>query len=66
LKKLQTPLTLGLNDHIFQSGNIFKDPSIDIFKLFSIKKRKRRSHGIRKNGIIKRELHQTLSIYRST
>jgi len=62
LKNLQTPFPLGLNDNIYQSGNISKDPSIDIFKIFSIRKRKRRSHGIRKNGYSKRKLRQKLSI----
>ena len=51
-----------MNDNIYQSGNISKDPFIDIFNIFSIRKRKRRSHGIRINGNIKRKLRQKLSI----
>ena len=55
IKKLQTPFPLGLNDNIYQSGNISKDPNIDIFSIFSSRIRKSRSHGIRKNGNIKRK-----------
>ena len=50
IKKLQTPFPLGLNDNIYQSGNISKDPTIDIFSIYSTRNRKSRSHGIRKNG----------------
>ena len=62
IRNLQTPFPLGLNDNIYQTGNISKDPSIDIFKIFSIRKRKTRSHGIRKNGNIKRKSRKKLSI----
>jgi hypothetical protein len=62
IKYLQTPFPLGLNDNIFQSGNISKDPSIDIFSIFSCRKRKSRSHGIRKNGNIKRKSRQVSSL----
>jgi len=62
IKKLQTPFPLGLNDNIYQCGNISKDPSIDIFSIFSIRKRKSRSHGIRKNGNIKRKSYKHFSI----
>ena len=31
IKLLQTPFPLGLNDNIYQTGNISKDPNIDIF-----------------------------------
>ena len=31
IKTLQTSFPLGLNDNIYQSGNISKDPSIDSF-----------------------------------
>ena len=51
-----------MNDNIYQSGNIYKDPYIDVFKIFSIRKRKRRSHGIHKNDNILRKLRQKLSI----
>jgi len=62
IKNLQTPFPLGLNDNIYQCGNISKDPSIDIFSIFSIRKRKSRSHGIRKNGNIKRKSYKHISI----
>ena len=62
IKKLQTPFPLGLNDNIYQTGNISKDPTINIFFIFSIRKRKTRSHGIRKNGNLKRKSHLKLSI----
>jgi hypothetical protein len=55
IRNLQTPFPLGLNDNIYQSGNISKEPSIDIFSIYSTRKRKSRSHGIRKNGNIKRK-----------
>ena len=62
IKKLQTPFPLGLNDNIYQTGNISKDPTINIFSILSIRKRKSRSHGIRKNGNVKRKSRQTMSI----
>lgn len=62
IKKLQTPFPLGLNDNIYQSGNISKDPAIDIFSIFSIRKRKTRSHGIRRNGNIKRKSRLSMSV----
>lgn len=62
IKSLQTPFPLGLNDNIYQTGNISKEPDIDIFSIFSIRKRKSRSHGIRKNGNIKRRSRQKMSI----
>lgn len=52
---MQTPFPLGLNDNIYQSGNISKDPSIDIFSIYSHRKRKSRSHGVRKNGNLRRK-----------
>lgn len=55
IKKLQTPFPLGLNDNIYQSGNISRDHSIDIFSIFDARKRKSRSHGTRKNGNIRRK-----------
>lgn len=62
IKKLQTPFPLGLNDNIYQKGNISKDPKIDIFSIYSIRKRKTRSHGKRRNGNIKRKNRQKSSI----
>ena len=62
IKKLQTPYPLGLNDNIYQSGNISKDPHIDVFSIFSIKKRRSRSHGKRRNGNIKRKSRKSVSI----
>jgi hypothetical protein len=54
IKNLQTPFPLGLNDNIFQQGSISKDPSIDTFSVLNIRKRKSRSHGVRRNGNSKR------------
>ena len=62
IRNLQTPFPLGLNDNIYQTGNISKDPDIDVFSIFSIRKRKSRSHGIRKNGNIKRKSRLHMSI----
>ena len=39
---------LGFNDNIYHEGNIFKMPDFDVFPLLEIRKRKARSHGIRK------------------
>ena len=62
IRNLQSPFPLGLNDNIYQAGNISKDPSIDIFKIFSIRKRKTRSHGSRKNGNIRKQSRKKMSI----
>ena len=62
IRNLQSPFPLGLNDNIYQAGNISKDPSIDIFKIFSIRKRKTCSHGSRKNGKIKKRSRKKMSI----
>ena len=62
IRNLQTPFPLGLNDNIYQAGNISKDPTIDIFKIFSIRKRKTRSHGLRKNGNIKKRSRRKMSV----
>ena len=62
IRNLQTPFPLGLNDNIYQTGNISKDPTIDIFKIFSIRKRKTRSHGLRKNGNVKKRLRRKMSV----
>ena len=62
IKKLQTPFPLGLNDNIYQTGNISKDSSIDIFSIFDIRKRKSRSHGKHINGNIRRRSRKKMSI----
>ena len=62
IKCLQTPYPLGLNDNIHILGNISTDKSIDIFNLFNHKKRNNRSHGIRKNGNIKRKRRKYLTV----
>ena len=62
IKNLQTPFPIGLNDNIYQEGNISKDPNIDIFSILNIRKRKSRSHGIRKNGNIKRKSKITMTV----
>ena len=50
IKLLQTPFPLGFNDNIYHEGNISKMPDFDVFSLFEIRKRKSRSHGIRRKG----------------
>ena len=55
IKLLQTPFPLGFNDNIYHEGNISKMPDFDVFSLLEIRKRKSRSHGIRKNGNGKRK-----------
>ena len=62
IKNLQTPFPFGLNDNIYQTGNISKEPNIDVFTIFSIRKRKSRSHGIRKNGNIKRKYRLKMTV----
>ena len=62
IKLLQTPYPLGLNDNIYQEGNISKNPDIDVFNILSITKRKRRSHGRRKNHNIKRKSKSSISM----
>ena len=62
IKNLQTPYPLGLNDNIYMLGNISRHKSIDIFDLFHRKKRNNRSHGIKKNGNIKRKMRQRLTV----
>ena len=48
-------LPLGFNDNIYHEGNISKMPDFDVFSLLEIRKRKSRSHGIRKKGNGKRK-----------
>ena len=55
IKLLQTLFLLGLNDNIYHEGNISKMPDFDVFSLFEIRKRKSRSHDIRKKGNGKRK-----------
>ena len=50
IKVLQTPFPLGFNDIIYHEGNISKMPDFDVFTLSESRKRKSRSHGIRKKG----------------
>ena len=50
IKLLQTPFPLGFNDNIYHEGNISKMPDFDVFSLLEIRKRKSRSHGLRKKG----------------
>ena len=61
IKRLQTPFPLGLNDNVYQVGNISKDTGIDIFSLFSSRRRKTRSHGRRRNRNIKRKNRKDVS-----
>ena len=55
IKLLLTPFPLGFNDNIYHEGNISKMPNFDVFSLLEIRKRKSRSHGIRKKGNSKRK-----------
>ena len=56
IKRLQTPYPLGLNDQIYQQGNISSICSnINIFSLKPEVRRKRRSHGVRRNGLSRRK-----------
>ena len=55
IKLLQTPFPLGFNDNIYHEGNISKMHDFDGFSLLEIRKRKSRSHGIRKKGNGKRK-----------
>ena len=62
IKCLQTPYPLGLNDTIYRLGNISRITSIDIFDLFNYRKRNNRSHGIKKNGNVKRKVRKNLNV----
>ena len=62
IRNLQTPYPLGLNDNIYREGNISKNPDIDVFSIMAITKRKRRSHGRRKNHNVRRKSHFHISI----
>ena len=52
---LQTPFPLGFNDNIYREGNISEMPDFDVLTLSESRKRKSRSHGIRKKGNDKRK-----------
>lgn len=72
IKKLQTPFPIGLNDNLFQFGNISRNSEFDIFSIFHLRKRKSRSHGKRKNHNIRRKskikisLHHLNSIFKNS
>ena len=55
IQLLQTPFPLGFNDNIYHESNFSKMPDFDVFSLLEIRKRKSRSHGIRKKGNGKRK-----------
>ena len=46
IRKLQTPFPLGLNDSIYQSGNISKNPDIDVFSIFFLLGNVNRDHTV--------------------
>ena len=52
---LQAPYPLGFNDNIYHEGNLSKMPDSDVFSLLESRKRKDRSHGIKKNRNRKRK-----------
>ena len=54
-KIITNTFPLGFNDNIYHEGNISKMPDFDVFSLLEIRKRKSRSHGIRKKGNGKRK-----------
>ena len=56
IKLLQTPYPQGFNDNIYHEGNLSKMPDFDVFSLLEFRKRKARSHGIKKNGNCKRKI----------
>ena len=55
IKLLQSASPLGFNDNIYQEGNISEMPDFDMLSLLEIRKRKRRSHGLRQKGNDKRK-----------
>ena len=54
-KIITNTFSTGFNDKIYHEGNISKMPDFDVFSLLEIRKRKSRSHGIRKKGNGKRK-----------
>ena len=62
IKRLQTPFALGLNYQIHQQGNISSVRSnINVFSLKPDVRRKRRSYGVRRNGLSRRKQKQDKS-----
>ena len=61
---MQTPFPLGLNNNIYQSGNISKSPSIDIFSIYSslVALVNLDLTGLVKKGNIKRKARVPISI----
>ena len=55
IRLLQTPFPLRFNENIYHEGNISKMPDFDMFSLLETRKRKFRSHSIRKKGNGKRK-----------
>ena len=55
IKLLQTPFPLGFNDNVYHDSNIFRLLDFGVFSLLKIRKRKSRSHGIRKKDNGKRK-----------
>ena len=63
VKRLQTSFPLCLNDQIYQQGNIsFVCSNINLFSLKPDFRRKRRSHGVRRNGLSRRKQRQNRSL----
>ena len=62
IKNLQTAYPLGLNDNIYNKGNISKDNSINAFLYCNKRIRNKRSHGTRKNGNIRRKNKRVLNL----
>ena len=65
IKLLQTPFPLGFNDNIYHEGNISKMPDFDVHFVLTLsesRKRKSRSHGIRKKGDDKRKWCATMKL----
>ena len=62
IELLQTPFPLGLDDNIYHEGNISKMPDFDVISLLEIRKRKTRSHGIRKKGNGKRKKARCIEV----
>ena len=60
IKLLQTGFPF--NDNIYHEGYISKMPDFDVFSLLEIRKRKSRSHGIRKKGNGKRNKRSNTSL----
>ena len=54
-KIITNTFSTRFNDNIYHEGNISKMPDFDVFSLLGIRKRKSRSHGIRKKGNGKRK-----------